>query len=209
MAESFRSTPFAGDRLAQHTPPRHEAPVPNHTIKDYVESDGPTEWKWQPLAKDLYEMANVFRMYFFAQKTPEQDVMPQPLVAIEDLDVRTPGAYYLHENPLGLRWQISLNAQWAQTERRCHAGQSRPCFGRAFLVRRALFATGWRKMTAEVPTLLLELDLPASWRPNRCAHAGFRAVWAPGSADSGKSRHFPAGTLPPVTASLSLPHVGG
>jgi sarcosine oxidase delta subunit len=39
--------------------------------------------------------------------------MPVPLIAIEDLDVRTLGAYYLRENPRGLRWQISLNAKWA------------------------------------------------------------------------------------------------
>jgi hypothetical protein len=113
MVESLRSGNFSPELWLQQTPPKAEAPVPNQAIKDYVESDGPTEWKRQPLAKDLYEMSNVYRMYFFCQKTPDQYVMPQPLVAIEDLDVRTLGAYYLRENPLGLRWQISLNAKWA------------------------------------------------------------------------------------------------
>src|SRR5712692_919795 len=39
--------------------------------------------------------------------------MPQPLVAVEEMDIRTLGAYYLKENPLGLKWQISVNAKWA------------------------------------------------------------------------------------------------
>jgi SprT-like family len=85
---------------------------PNKAIKTYVEKDGPKDWEWQPQAKDLYEMSNVFRMYFFSQLRPDQYTMPQPLVAVEDLDVRTLGAYYLRENELGLKYQISLNAKW-------------------------------------------------------------------------------------------------
>jgi hypothetical protein len=90
---------------------------PNKVIKTYVEKDGPKDWQWQQQAKDLYEMGNVFRMYFFSQLRPDQYVMPQPLVAVEELDVRTLGAYYLVENPLGLKYQISLNAKWIKRPR--------------------------------------------------------------------------------------------
>src|SRR5262249_3127864 len=88
-----------------------EADRPNKIIEDYVTTDGPKEWPWQPLAKDLYAMAQVFRAYFFRPKEPGEYEMPAPLVAIEEMDVRILGAYHVRENPLGLRWQISLNAK--------------------------------------------------------------------------------------------------
>lgn len=86
---------------------------PNRIIKEYIESDGPKDWAWQPVAKDLSNMSDLFRFYVFQIKHSGDYEMPVPLIALEELDVRTLGAYYLRENPLGLRWQISLNTKWA------------------------------------------------------------------------------------------------
>jgi hypothetical protein len=86
---------------------------PNKVIKDYIEADGPKDWQWQPVAKDLSNMSDLLRIYFFRAKYLGEYEMPVPLLGLEEMDVRTLGAYYLKENALGLRWQISLNTKWA------------------------------------------------------------------------------------------------
>ncbi|MDO8673422.1 MAG: SprT-like domain-containing protein [Dehalococcoidia bacterium] len=99
---------------------------PNLLIKDFVESDGPSSWKHKEYAKDFYNMAEVMRLYFFSAKDAGDYQMPQPLVGIENLGYRTLACYYLVENPVGLRYQISMNSvyldrpPYEQYETLCH-----------------------------------------------------------------------------------------
>ena len=99
---------------------------PYKAVKDYVENGGPKDWKHQQRVADLYSMANVMRMYFFSPKEPGQCLMPEPLVGVELLRVETLACYYLVENPLGLKYQISMNSLyldrpiWEQYESLAH-----------------------------------------------------------------------------------------
>lgn len=85
-------------------------PNPNRFVREYVESDGPREWQHREMAQQLYEWADVFRRYFFSQKNPEQQELPQPLVAIAPMRVDVLAGYRLVPNPNGLPYEITLNS---------------------------------------------------------------------------------------------------
>jgi hypothetical protein len=85
---------------------------PYRAVRDYVDNDGSLQWKHKEIAKDLYSMGDVMRNYFFSPKNTDDYEMPPTLVGVEDMRHDTLAAYYLVENPLGLRYQISMNSLW-------------------------------------------------------------------------------------------------
>lgn len=85
---------------------------PHKAIREWVENGGAKKWKHSDLARELYAMSTVMRMYWFERKEEGQYEMPQPLVAIDKMRVETLAAYHLVENPLGLKYQITLNERY-------------------------------------------------------------------------------------------------
>lgn len=83
---------------------------PYSAVRGYVENGGAVGWKHKEAAQDLYSMGDVFRTYLFSPKNPGDYEMPPVLVGVEPMRYQTLAAYYLVENPVGLKYQISLNS---------------------------------------------------------------------------------------------------
>lgn len=99
---------------------------PNDYIKDFVLSDGPSNWKHKDLVKKLYDVDAAFSYYFFSKQQDNQLELPQSVIAIADMRVETLAGYRLSYNPNGLFCEIIHNEKhlnrpfWAICESHLH-----------------------------------------------------------------------------------------
>jgi len=84
---------------------------PNKYIRKYVEK-GATNWEHQSIAQELYQWADVFRLYFFKPKADHQPEIPNLLVGIEPMRVDVLAGYHLKENAIGLPYEITFDARY-------------------------------------------------------------------------------------------------
>jgi hypothetical protein len=85
---------------------------PNQVIKRYIENDGPKEWQFAETLKWLYGMYGKIATLWFSCQDESQLALPQPVLAIAPMDVRTLAAFRLSYNPKGLSNEILLNQRW-------------------------------------------------------------------------------------------------
>lgn len=85
---------------------------PNSAIKDYVTKDGPTDWRHRETVQFLYGLFDTSRFVFFSPQDETQLVMPQTVIAIDEMRHDTLAAYRLSYNPNGLPFEIIMNAKW-------------------------------------------------------------------------------------------------
>jgi len=89
-----------------------ENPTPNSAIKDYIESDGPKEWRHFDTMKWLYGLHDTVLRVWFSPQNDEQLQLPQSVLAVSKLEYKTLAAYRLTHNPNGLPFEIVLNELW-------------------------------------------------------------------------------------------------
>lgn len=86
--------------------------APNIVIKEYVEQDGPQDWKHRQMVQFLYRVFDAARFCFFSPRDESQLVLPQSVIAVDDMRHEVLAAYRISYNPTGLPFEIMMNAKW-------------------------------------------------------------------------------------------------
>src|SRR5206468_2508106 len=86
--------------------------------RDYLTSDeAPTDWKYREAVQFLYGVFDSARFHFFSPRDETQLVLPQSVIAVEDMRYNTLAAYRITYNATGLPFEISMNAKWIDRPR--------------------------------------------------------------------------------------------
>jgi hypothetical protein len=89
-----------------------EKETPNLIIKDYISNDGAQAWQHKDVARQLYWISDVNSRFLLAPRDETQPPIPRLVLAFPELQYNVLAACRLKENPLGLSYEISLNAKY-------------------------------------------------------------------------------------------------
>jgi hypothetical protein len=91
---------------------------PNDVIKDYINSaDALNDWQHREVVQFLYSVYDAARFFFFSPLNDAQPVLPQSLIAVDEMRHDTLAAYRITYNPNGLPFEIIMNAKWLDRPR--------------------------------------------------------------------------------------------
>jgi hypothetical protein len=90
--------------------PQPEAVI-NKSVRKYIER-GAQRWNLQKTVQELYRWSDVNRFYFFSPKEAYQNPIPNLVIGVEPMDIRTLAHYHVKENAVGLPYEISFNQSY-------------------------------------------------------------------------------------------------
>src|SRR5579859_2217604 len=92
--------------------------APHHAIRDYVTSPtSPVDWQYRDVVSFLYSVFDAARFCFFSPQSESQLVLPQSIIAVDQMRHDTLAAYRITYNPNGLPFEIIMNAKWLDRPR--------------------------------------------------------------------------------------------